>query len=163
MMEVYFDWPPRGNVYEVPEDAVSLGRIVRLPDGTELQLLRNEEGYLEVRETSSRNRNAAQIHEAVYIFDPASRETEMTVNGDGNWDAAVRLLNAAAAVNTLATIYLSPTEYAWQSADDMATLKAKLSPRAQCLIVLHESHYLDFEYNPGRPAIELLRTGRCPH
>ena len=157
--KMYFGWPQPawvGIVYEVDPAAVGLGSIVQLPDETELQLVVDEHDMLQVTETSSRNRGGATIFQATQVFDTNADEHKFT----GDWDDLLWKLNAAAAVNALFHIKLTQTEYdrlTWYDQREWAALKARMSQRAASLVHLH----YDF-YDQGYPAIELLRTGRCP-
>lgn len=152
--ELFFEWPTwMGKVYKVGTEAVNISSVVVLPGGTELQMY-EEKGYIRVVKTSTRNRSAAKRFAAELIFD--------TVDGSnpafkGDWEPFIGLINAAAAVNTLFSVSLTPEEYERLHANDeieFNKLKKKLSLRAASLLYL-----VDFD---GDLSVELYRTGRCP-
>jgi hypothetical protein len=160
--QMYFGWPlPAwcGKVYRVDPKAVRVGSIVSLPDGIELQLTL-EDDYLVVTGTSSRNRSQAATFQAEFVFDT----DDSTRIFEDNWNILLDLINAAAAVNSLFTVYLTPEEYqrlAANNESEFERLKENMSRRAASLVVLHEADFGDQE-GGGRPSVSLYRTGRCP-
>jgi len=156
--KVYFIWPSRGTIYEVDETAVGVSNIVVLPDGTELGLTWDKKNRLDVVRVSSRSRNAALNYQAtkVFDFDKASDVFE------GDWGLLLWKINAAANVNTLFHVYLTPEEYQRLTVDDMKgfeELKSRISPRAASLVHLYEKDYMS---DDKRPVLHLYRMGMCP-
>ena len=149
----YFEWPAwMGTVYAVDPIAIGFMSVVVLPDGVELQLIKDIDGFVEVLPASTRN--LAKNYEAERIFNSRG-EANPTFAGD--WEPLIKLINAAAAVNNLFGVKLDSKEFERLSANGEAefeVLKQKLSPRAASLINL-----VDFD---GDLSLELYRTGMCP-
>lgn len=149
----YFEWPRwRGVVYSVDERAAKVGSVVFLPDETQLLLPRDPGGYIEVVENTTHL--VAERFNVERIFD-TNEESSCSFGGD--WEPLIRLINAAAAVNTLFGVTLTAEEYRHLFANQEAefeALKQKFSPRAASLLYLVE---FDGDYS-----VELYRTGRCP-
>lgn len=149
----YFEFPRREFVYEVGMSAVGPGKLVRLPEGTLVNLANTE--LHEVTEVSNNNTDQ-QVFDAKRVFHPF-KPPEFLFEGD--WLSLLWRLNAAATTNNLFHIYLTLAEYMRLSAGEWEHLLQLMSPDARELVQLHEHFYMDEQ---ERPAIELLRYGRCP-
>ena len=153
---VIFGWPLPSwcsIVYQVVLEAVDPSSVVILPNGTYLQLFYKDD-RLQVTETSIRTRGAANFFRAKKVFDT---DDDFPIFQD-NWEFLIKLLNAAAAVNALFVVYLTPEEYKRLAANDEAEfmiLKYQMSKRAADLVILYK------DYDEEKPAVLLCRTGQC--
>ncbi len=155
-MATYFEYPWRGDVYAVDVSRRTWGRLlVRLPSGEVISLLL-EPGRFPKADGPLQDRfGPEEIRKALLVFKREEAEREYK----GNWTPLIELLNAAAAVNTLFAIILTPEEYARLESGGLERLKKRLSARAASLLMLCEDPWHD---TGEKPTLELLRTGRCP-
>lgn len=163
MAKVYFQPEWRGSVYSVPEEAcVFAGDVAQLKDGrlVELEVLEVKPPIVKevhfVDEVPTVGGRKGRIWQATVEID--------CQEGEGifkdSWDPFIPKLNAAAAVNTLYWVILTPEEHKRLMKGGLEELKAKLSPRAANLLyVWDEWTFEDGEH----PALQLLRTGRCQY
>jgi hypothetical protein len=157
-MKLIFVYPsnPRGDVYQItgtlgfdhPHD------IVVLPDRTTRLKLNIRPGYFPIAEQLPKDYVVrGMTWKASLIF----KDTESERTFENNWSQLIALINAAAAVNKLFTVHLPTEEYQRLLDGGLLDLQRKLSARAHDLLRLE-----DDTWNGGGPALELLRTGRCP-
>ncbi len=174
-MYEYFVWPERpdqtvdrpGVVWKA--DVSDKGAtVVELSDGTKLCIFYGigddgEPLFLVVRPASEAELLllGGQIVKAKKIFGLDDSPPTFT----GLWMEMVTLsesINAAAAVNELFVVLLTPETYEeLQDDDKFAIFTQGLTEWAKSLVQLREESCIDFDH-PGQPAIDLYRIcGRC--
>ncbi|MDP1710704.1 MAG: hypothetical protein Q8L46_02085 [candidate division WWE3 bacterium] len=101
--------------------------------------------------------NKAVIWDSRLVFRITQAEAEFR----GSWRPFLELFNAAAAVNALFVVILTPEEYARLAGGGLERLKKRLSRRAASFLRLYGVDEV-WPCTDGRPTLELLRTSRCP-
>ncbi|MBI2414878.1 hypothetical protein HYV31_03555 [candidate division WWE3 bacterium] len=151
MKTTHFQYPWNGPVYSFEaRDAQLLDGVnVILPDGnTEVRVTVLEDHFPTVGKPVELQIN--QPHAKVVI-----PENGFQVKFDGKWKSIAKLVNAAAAVNTLFSVILTHEEYYRLNLGGLDQIKYLFSERAFSLLYLYD------DYRTDGPSLELFRTGTC--
>lgn len=141
----FFMWPPKGfswsgKVYEVHRDALDSG-LIQLPTGETLGVSESSSDPEHPELQLVAKGPSGRLYPASLVFDARHLEIEFT----GDWDEALRILEAADALVVPAQILISDEERDRLNAGnglELEALRAKMSEslRKQCVFSTGKTH-----------------------